>query len=55
MDIVGASRDLWCESKIAVTEEGVWTVSTFERDEGRIVKNRYRFSKKGMEYWDEES
>jgi predicted nuclease of predicted toxin-antitoxin system len=55
MNIVGVSRDLWRESKIAVTEKGVWTVSTFERKEGRVVKNRYRLSANGMEYWDEES
>ena len=55
MNIIGISRNLWSESKVIVTQDGVWTVFTYERDEGRIVKNRYRLSPNGMEHWVEES
>jgi predicted nuclease of predicted toxin-antitoxin system len=55
MRIVGVSRGLWTATKIVVSHAGVWNVNTFEKDTGQIVKNRYRFSSRGMEYWVEES
>ena len=53
MRIVGVSRELWRESRIVITQDGVWTVSTLDRSTGRIVTNRYRFTTQGMEYWEE--
>jgi predicted nuclease of predicted toxin-antitoxin system len=53
--IVGVSRRLWTATKIVVSHDGVWSVSTYEKDSGQIVKNRYRFTSRGMEFWNEES
>lgn len=55
MRIVGVYRGLWTATKIVVSHDGVWNVYTFEKDTGQIVRNRYRFTSHGMEYWEEES
>jgi hypothetical protein len=54
--IVGTARGLWRQAKIKVGEDDCWSVSTFERDEGRIVTNRYRFRRnRSPEMWVDES
>ena len=54
--IVGAARGLWRQTKIKVGEDDLWSVSTFERDEGRIVTSRYRFRRnRSPEIWVDES
>lgn len=51
--IVGNSRDLWRQSKIRILDHEHWVVSTFERDVGQIVTNRFRFRRpRGIDMWD---
>ena len=52
---VGVSRGLWTATRVVVSQDGVWSVYTFEKSSGQIVSNRYRFTPRGMEYWTEES
>jgi hypothetical protein len=52
--MVGDHRDLWHRTKISITEDGTWTVRTYERDVGRVVESRYRFRKgRPIEYWED--
>ena len=44
LSVVGHARDLFRPSRIRITEDGVWTVATYERSEGRVVTTRYRFA-----------
>lgn len=55
LSVVGAARDLFRGSRIAIDERGVWKVSTFEKAEGRVVVSKYRFEKGGhLEVWEDE-
>lgn len=54
--IVATSRELWRATKIAISEDGTWSVATFERGEGRLVRSRYRVRRGGVpEYWEDET
>jgi len=50
--IVGRHRELWTGTKAEITEDGTWTVRTFERDTGRVELRRYRFSRGKFEGWE---
>jgi predicted nuclease of predicted toxin-antitoxin system len=53
--VVGAARDLYRATRIRISNDGVWTVQTFEPSEGRVVTTRYRFAKGGfLEVWEDE-
>jgi predicted nuclease of predicted toxin-antitoxin system len=52
--IIGDQRDLWRTTKISIAGDGTWSVRTFERDIGQVVKNRYRVGKGHAEVWVEE-
>lgn len=51
--IVGRLRELWRSTKIVISHDGIWTVFTFDLDEGRITKTRYRFTKHTIEVWED--
>ena len=50
--IIGETRELWRATKIEISAASEWTVLTFNRDDGKVHKHRYRFLKHGGgEYW----
>lgn len=49
--IVGSQRDLWRDTKISIASDSTWTVHTFEKDVGQVVKTRYRLRKQGLDVW----
>ena len=54
LSVVGAASDLFRPSRIRITEDGVWTVATYEREEGRVVTTRYRFAPgRPFEVWED--
>jgi len=53
--IVGDQRDLWKNTKINITADATWTVYTFEKDIGQVVKNRYRLKKAHTQVWVEKN
>jgi predicted nuclease of predicted toxin-antitoxin system len=56
LPVVGAFRELWRAAKIGITEDGTWTVTSFDHDLGCFTKTRYRFPKnQRAEYWLDEA
>jgi len=55
LSVVGHARDLFRPSRMRITKDGVWTVATYEKSEGRVVTTRYRFVRgRGLEIWEDE-
>jgi predicted nuclease of predicted toxin-antitoxin system len=53
--IIGETRELWRATKIEISSQNEWTVLTFNRDDGKVHKNRFRFAKRGGgEYWSDD-
>ena len=53
--IIGETRELWRATKIEISSQSEWTVLTFNRDDGRVHKSRFRFAKdRGGEYWSDD-
>ena len=54
--VIGETRNLWRAAKIEISSESEWTVLTFNRDDGKVHKSRYRFSMRGGgEFWQDEA
>ena len=53
--IVGTHRELWRNTKISIAPNATWTVYTFEKEIGQVVKNRYRLKKGHIQEWVEEN
>ncbi len=55
VSIVGHAPDLFRPSRMRITEDGIWTVATYEKTEGRVVTTRYRIVRGGgLEIWEDE-
>lgn len=53
--IIGETRELWRATKIEISSQSEWTVLTFNRDDGKVHKTRFRFAKShGGEYWSDD-
>jgi predicted nuclease of predicted toxin-antitoxin system len=50
--IVGRDRELWTGTKVRITEDGTWTVRTFEQETGRVQLYRYLISGRAFEAWE---
>ena len=51
LPVVGAFREIWRATKIAITHDRTWTVDTFDKDLGRRTRTKYRFRKHRRPEW----
>lgn len=55
LSIVGHAPELFRPSRMRITADGIWTVATYEKTEGRVVTTRYRLARGGgLDIWENE-